>query len=627
MSQRNVRGAALRCLLTIVLSLPFLSCVQKGEQNVWDDSVIGKATLSGRVTDTYGTPLSGVTVSCMGTDSKRELRASGLTDEDGRFEIRDVPSNARYIRFALEGYASCSYTLEASRFKYEDEIVLNAALLFSKAVITGTVTDASDGNPMQGVDVTNGIATSRTDENGVYSLEKLTIKSYELTFSIPGGSTYTRSVSAADFVDGVATVPDLRLGGEDVWPSRKWQELADAAPWYGNEFRGSTGFTGHNHYSAGYMSSWPFVGMFRYEAEGCALLTNSAFGAIGSPDFNAYTYGRKFIFEGNRYMNVMVRTHGANSEETAVHFGVEVLDISAGATSAVKVGEASHFGSEYATYTFDLGRFVGHEVVIAYGIYFPNGPENRHLPCRRIAFSSEPMSTDTEAVLPGTKIAGMENWAFATVENLTSFTVNKETVFTGKNFGHNMAKGEGDNAVNGVGRTHNPGGQQGYSGFAGTNHIIMNWSLQYDRADVEPVNQEGFTIKTNSSSGPRYDSPDTYIASKFHIGPANSHIHFLLRNFSSTIPTVFRVTAITSDGTAVSLSPVSNTALDASEVKDGKGCWQLTHNKGDGNPEDYADFEYDLSQFNGKDVTIALSVHKGRSSKEEKLCIYSIELK
>ena len=112
MSQRNVRGAALRCLLTIFLSLPFLSCVQKGEQNVWDDSVIGKATLSGRVTDTYGTPLSGVTVSCMGTDSKRELRASGLTDEDGRFEIRDVPSNARYIRFALEGYASCSYTLE-----------------------------------------------------------------------------------------------------------------------------------------------------------------------------------------------------------------------------------------------------------------------------------------------------------------------------------------------------------------------------------------------------------------------------------------------------------------------------------------------------------------------------------
>jgi len=630
MRQTKLFGIFFHITLAVMLALSVLSCKDDMNEATWDDSVIGTATLTGKVTDTYGEPLGEASILCMGTDTKRELRKSGLTESDGTFVVKDVPSNARYIKFSKEGYASVSFTLQAVRFKEESVIELNASLEFSRAVITGLILDASTGEPMADVEVTNGVVYTKTDENGEYSLEKLTVKDYDLRYTTAEGSEYSRSVSAGDFVDGTATVPVLRLGGDDVWPGRKWQQLADAPFWYGNEFRGSTGFGGRNDYRAGFMSSWPYYGDFRYEAEGCAMLLCAGYGKVGSPDFNAYTYGRKVIYEGNRYMNVMVRTHNANQESDAVHFGVEVLDLTANAIKPVKVGEQSYFGGEYQTFAFDLGNFVGHEVVIAYGLYWTSGEEGRHLPCRRIAFACQSMcdlQNGTEADIPGTKIGGLEGWSYGTLENITTLTVNRNTSFTGRNFDQKAGIGEGEAFDNCIGHVHNPGGQQGFSAFAGTDHIIMYWTFQYVRSVPEPVNSEGFTIKTTDSGSERYNNPDAYLMSKFNVGATNSHIHFHMRTFSSKYATTFRVTAITEDGTATALSPVSNTALSASEVPQGNGCWKFIHEKGTGNVDDYADFEYDLSAYKGRNVVVALSVHKGTSSKEEKLCIYKIELK
>ena len=74
------------------------------------------------------------------------------------------------------------------------------------------------------------------------------------------------------------------------------------------------------------------------------------------------------------------------------------------------------------------------------------------------------------------------------------------------------------------------------------------------------------------------------------------------------------------------MSPKSNTANDASEAND--GCWRFVHQDGGaGSPDKYATFEYDLSEFDGQDVLIAIGVYKGESNGDEnKLVMYSVTL-
>ena len=97
------------------------------------------------------------------------------------------------------------------------------------------------------------------------------------------------------------------------------------------------------------------------------------------------------------------------------------------------------------------------------------------------------------------------------------------------------------------------------------------------------------------------------------------------RNFGAN-PTYFKLTAVQSDGTVTHLAPTSNTAQQASAAED--GCWMFIHEEGGAdNPEGYASFVYDLSQFDGEDVTLAYGVYNGvADSGENKLVIYSIEL-
>lgn len=614
---RNKLIATVRTALIFAIAvLSPLACDKAEEPKPWDDSIVGTATLSGKVTDTFGTPLADVQVSCMGTNLQHELRASAVSASDGSFEVKDVPSNARYITFVKEGYASVAYTIQAERFITEDVINLNPALEFSMARITGTIYDAATGKPMSGVVVSNGVVSSTTGEDGVYSLEGLTIKPYELRYVTADGSEYNRSLSSTEFVDGVATISDLRLGGDEVWPGRRWQQLADAPVWYGNEFRGSTGFSGRNDWSSGYMSSWSYYGQYRYEAEGCAFVTDISYGKQGETDrFNAYVYGRKSIYEGNHIMTVVLRTHYALTEETALHFGVEILDLTTGATKAVKVGEHKHFGSDYSSYDFDLSQFIGHDVVIAYGLYWYPGTDG-HLPCRRIAFSNKML--EPEEAIGGEKIAGAENFEMFTKENILTMSIIEQTSFTGDNLGHNSGTGD-----MGVRRVHNPGGQQGYSEFAGTDHIIMYWTYFYVRAAADPIAKEGYTIMSGTGNA-AYDNPDSYLVGRFHIGNANDRFRMYVRTQSKYYDTVFRMTAVTDDGVAVALKPADFKADSAKEVTN--GCWALKHQRGDGSLKNYAMFEYDLSAFHGKNVALAISAHRGDRGSDCKLAIYRIEM-
>ncbi len=547
---------------------------------------------------------------------QREVRYVTFSDWDGTFRMENLPSNARYVTFSLPGYATVAYTIDTRRFGKGEEIVLNPVLEFSNARIRGRVLSAVDGSPLAGIRVDCGVEASTTDADGNFEISSLTLKDYTVTYTISDGSIYQKDVALEDFVDSVVELPTVRLGGDEILPGMKWQQLADAPLWLANNYRGSTGFSGINHWSVGYMSAFPFYGDYRYEAEGCALVNITEQYENPDPDqFICYTYGRKFIDEGNKIFSVNLRTHYATAAEPA-HFGVKVLNLTDGATSMEDAGRNTYAGSDYSSFSFDLSKYVGKEVIIAFGIYWT--ANMYHQVSRRFCFASAPVKGDD--ALPGTPIPGAE-WRGFTRENLTSMMANPGTVFSGNNFGLNNTDGD-----HGARRVHNPGGEQGFSLWAGTNQMMMSWALQYINKEVEPVNEQGYTLKTRSGADSDYYTPESYIYSRFHITDANDRLHLYIRTFSSANPTVFKVTAVPlATCKAAALTPVSNTADTA--VPANSGCWSFIHEKGNGNPAEYAEFVYDLSEYSGQDIVLAVGIHKGSSrSGEQKLCFCKIEM-
>ena len=210
-----------------------------------------------------------------------------------------------------------------------------------------------------------------------------------------------------------------------------------------------------------------------------------------------------------------------------------------------------------------------------------------------------------------------------TRENIGSLGVNPGRSFSGLNHGMNDSE-----AVGGVRHKHDPGSPQGYSPLAGTDHLITSWTLQYVNQTVEPVNSEGYTIKTRSDVDANFSMPETYLYSRFRVIDATSHLHLYARTFSSTNPTVFRVTVVPlSTFKAQALAPFANTANTAAAVSGGDGCWQFLHESGNGDKAEYARFDYNLAEYIGQDVVLAVGVYKGVTRDgEQKLCIRSIEL-
>ncbi|MBP5505811.1 MAG: carboxypeptidase regulatory-like domain-containing protein [Bacteroidales bacterium] len=603
-------------LIAVIALVCLAACTAKEPRGYWDDTSVGTATFSGIVTDTFGQTLEDVEVCFHGTNMAREARLVTFSDWDGSFRIEDVPSNARYVTFSLKGYATIAYTINPKRFTVGDEIVLNPVMEYSQATIRGRVLNAEDGQPMAGVRVDCGLGAVTTDAEGYFEISSLTLKDYTVTYTIADGSTYTREVSLNDFVDYQVTLSDVRLGGGELLPGMRWQQLADAPEWFANNYHGSTGFSGINHWSAGYLSAFEWVGDYRYEAEGCALVN------IGEDEedpnqgqFISYTYGRKHIDAGNKIFNVNLRTHYATAASQA-QFGVKVLNLTDGGTKCEDAGRASYASSEYSSFSFDLSRYVGKDVVVAFGIYWTN--YNYHVASRRFCFASAAVKGDD--ALPGTPVSGAE-WRGFTRENITSMGLNTGTEFSGSNFTLNNTDGD-----HGARRVHNPGGEQGFSLWRGTNHLTNSWAYQYVNKEVEPVNEQGYTLKTRSDAAADYYTPDSYIYSRFAITDANDRLHLFIRTFSSANPTVFKVVAVPlATCIAAPLAPVSNNAVSAFESP--QGCWSFIHEKGNGNPADYAEFVYDLSAYSGQEVVVAIGVHKGGTrAGEQKLCFWKITM-
>lgn len=568
-------------------------------------------TVSGVVKDSMGDPIEGVTVTARGVDG------SALTDAEGRYELKNVPAASVVITFTKTGYQTANVTVPASRFDSDGNATANATLNFANAMIRGLVLDGTSSNaPLANATVKLSNAdetTVTTGADGRYLFENLTIADYTITVSADGFIETSVAVTESMFnnEDKTAQVEDVVLTKTQLLPGLTINDLQKADKWYYNEYRG--GGNGEQYprwdWSTCFMGSLNFYGDWSEHGEGtCIEISGDATKPANPNVLESYVWGSKLITEDNKIMTVRARTFGSRDGETT--FGVVAIDLSAAEPSAVAVGEKVKTASEdYADYYFDFSEFIGKEVVIGLGLYrAEQSDQGKHLAIRRINFTSEKMSGWDW--IYGTDVPGLEGW------HMTQEIVRSTMVQTSREFSGITLSGSSN--------------QERYQSWRTNNHIGYAWNFTVVSKDTEPFAGQGFVMKTNGGSSYVVNTkvPEAYFYTKLPIAAGSNELTFKLRNFGDNF-TVFKVTAITEDCQYEHLAPKSNTAVECVEAED--GCWKFKNNRGEPTESEvglYADFVYDLSKFNGKNVIVAIGVYKGEeNSDENKVCFHSVTLK
>ena len=99
---------------------------------------------------------------------------------------------SEYYTQESEDFSEFTWLTRIGRFKFDE---CTAA---PRAVISGTVTNAADGQPINGAQLTVGAYTRRTPETGIYGGLAVVPGTYSMTASAPGFRSQTVMLTAAD---------------------------------------------------------------------------------------------------------------------------------------------------------------------------------------------------------------------------------------------------------------------------------------------------------------------------------------------------------------------------------------------------------------------------------------------
>lgn len=596
------------CLITAVLGsfvLTGTSC-QKEETPAGE----GNGTITGTVSDSNGNPVEGVSVSASNTES------TATTGADGTYTLSNVPVATLSVTFKKEGYQTASITVPASRFS-NGTATVNATLTVAGAKITGTILDGANENaPLEGATVTlNNGTSATTGSDGSFTIENLTVRDYTLSVSAEGYIASSITVSEADFDNEQTTASvSVTLYKTVLLPGLTLADLQNADIWYYNDYKG--GRNGDNYpmfdWSSDYMATLDFRGAWAEQNEGTAIQIQNDEEQQSNPadhnNFDSFVFGRKMITDDNKIMSMKIRNFKENEQSVDTEYGVTVIDMTAAEPSAVKLGENKTINSEsYVDVVFDLSEYIGKEIVIAIGTYrAETGNYFRQLCIRRIAFAST--AVKEWDWLPGTEVSGLDGWHMTEEMVRSTMANSKYTTFTGVS----KVSGNRDEYAT------------AYQSWRGLGHIAAEWSLVPVNKDAEPFPTEGFVIKTRGNVTPNLDTPESYFYIKYPVEAGKNQMTLKARSFSEANSTWFRLTAIDEDMNVSHILPASHTADSYSEVT---GYFvKFNHRNGTADaPDGYATFTYDLSEFNGKEVILALGVYAGEQNGDEnKLCINEI---
>ncbi|MFV0507305.1 MAG: carboxypeptidase-like regulatory domain-containing protein [Bacteroidales bacterium] len=604
----EIRGAVVSTLLLISIAALFSECT---DDKGFETTDLG--TIKGKVIDEDQTALGGLTVVISGI---KQEDITTTTNADGVYSVENVPIGLRSVKFSKEGYRTISKSVNALSF-VDNIAIVDAEMGIANATISGTVVDDKNGGiPLAEVKVKVGSLSAITDENGEFSVPYLTIGSYDVIFEYSGYKTTTIKLTSNDFnADGLAVI-STGLGGDELLPGLTVRDLKRADKWYYNEYRGGRNAVSYPHWdwSTNYMATLNFVGAWEEQNEGTTLqIQNSEDKQSNPPNlnvFDSFVYGSKLITAENKIMSINCRTHNA-SDDAPAYYGVQVIDLNTINPQAILIkGVQTLASGDYVDVSFDLTDYVGKEVVIVVGLFrAQTGDYWKQFVIRTIRFAEDIVRD--YGWLPGNPVLGLEGWELPLYVVKTTMP-QMRSKFTGIS----PVSASRDNYVD------------AYKSWRDVDHIASQWSLVPLRKDPEVAPTEGYVIKTSGgTSEENRQIPEAYLYTKFSIAPNANKLELKCRNFSNDAYTYFKLTAVENSGKITFLSPSENTADSANEESD--GFWRFINNKGGvSNPEDYAMFTYDLSMFNDQDVFLIWSIHKGIGGiGEEKLCVYSVELK
>ena len=151
-------------------------------------------TISGRVT-LNGSGLSGVTVSLQGTSTN-----SATTNSDGNYTFTGVQNALYTVTPSLTGYAftPANRSVSVNNGDVTGQDFTATTIQLSQGTVSGTVTDALNGQPLTGVTVrllsgSTVIATVTNNQDGTYSITGPAGSGYTIEFSKTGYITSTAS--------------------------------------------------------------------------------------------------------------------------------------------------------------------------------------------------------------------------------------------------------------------------------------------------------------------------------------------------------------------------------------------------------------------------------------------------
>ena len=586
--------------LVVLLSCFATGCSDKDE--VLTDVVVGSGTVSGTVTDENNQPLSGVTVTDL--SSTKSTVSSG----DGGFTLSDIPlhSQGQIVSFTKEGYEEVSITLVPSKFA-KGIATADVQMTFANAVIKGHLTDAQNGDkPLEGALVSVSATKSAvSDADGYYEISGLALRDYTLTITKAGYPTVNVNIGINDFVEGVV-VYDARLGAVELLRGLTIDDLRKAPRWYNNEYKGGRNADAYPMFdwACDYMGSFAtWTGDYEEQNEGSTLRIRNGEDDQKNPadekNFDTFVYGRKLITADNSHLTIQLRTH-----QSPCYWGVQIIDLTKADPTVEYVGDTrvADNGSYYSEF-FDLSPWEGKEVVVAVGHYrMETGDYWRQLVLRRLAFSNVYFDpSEVYTWMPGTEIADLPGWHMT--ESMVRSSMPQDlTHYTGIS----PVGGNRDNYID------------AYRSWHGAGHVMAYWSHMPLHKDPDVFANEGYMIKTRGNEAPDTKEPEQYVYAKYSIAPGHNKLTLTTRNFGDNA-TYFKLTAITMDCKAHFMAPASNTAMEASAAED--GCWKFRSG------DDYCKFTYDLSEFDGQDVMICISVHNGeKNGDENKLTLNAIDI-
>lgn len=154
--------------------------------------VTGYASITGRLTNTSGSPVSSAKVAY----SNNGRTTSSSSNSNGNYVLSSIPASTPLtFTYSLAGYLTQTLPLSLT----PDQNTVQDMSLHKLGTINGTITNSSTNAALSNVVVSyqlNGATkTTKTSRTGTYTITALPAGSYSLTYSLSGYTTQTQTVN------------------------------------------------------------------------------------------------------------------------------------------------------------------------------------------------------------------------------------------------------------------------------------------------------------------------------------------------------------------------------------------------------------------------------------------------